>query len=81
MAAAYHLESLPLHLDKILPSQICGIDLILLIDKLDQSIIFVLGLASSIRISDILLVNDFIVGNKSAKKVVLLPEKFRLVLS
>ena len=47
----------------------------------DQSIIYVLGLVLSIRISDMLLVNDLIVAGQGAKKVVLLTGKIRLVLS
>ena len=78
---SYHLEWLLLHLDKSLPSQICGTDLCWSTEALDWSIIYVLGLALSIQISDIMLVDDLIVARQGAKKVVLLSAKYRLVLS
>ena len=80
-AAAYHLESLVLHINTSLPSQICGIGLCWLAETLDQSIISVLVLASSIRISYIILVNDLIVARQGAKKVVLPPEKCQFFIS
>ena len=64
-------------INKILPSQIY---LCLSTETLDQSIVSVLGLASSHQISDIMLVHDLIVARQGAKKVVLLPAKGRLVL-